>query len=148
MVQVRLANREGVREEPVLRPLKRWSGPEPGGYGTGCSARPLSAADSEADQHVVGGEATRKACGVLVAMLLGCSWTPNSITGDAVNVGTPRRSARVLASQARRGEAHRRLTASGVGGAFVVVGGRESRPHGEGRQAGRSGGAGRSGVRR
>ena len=32
--------------------------------------------------NVVGGEATRKACGVLVAMLQGKSWTP-TLTMDA-----------------------------------------------------------------
>src|SRR5664279_3465053 len=37
---------------------------------------------------VVGREATRKACGVLVARLQGHSWSPNPTNGLRVNVGT------------------------------------------------------------
>src|SRR6266545_1692388 len=51
------------------------------------------------------------------------------------------------ASQAGGGQARRRLWVLGGGGAAVVLGGRESRPQGEGRQQVRSTVAGRLGGR-
>jgi len=53
-----------------------------------------------------------------------------------------------LASQGSGGQARRRLMAVGWGGGFVVVGGRESRPQGEGSQQVGSEDAGRPGGRR
>ena len=94
---------------------------------------------------VVGREATRKVCGVLVARLQGHSWSPNPTNGLRVNVGTipaaPHLASRTLAG----GKARRRLTPAGWDGGLVVVagattgrGGRESRPQGEGVQQVRS----------
>jgi hypothetical protein len=40
MVRVRLARRKGVREEPVLKPLKEMRQLKSGGYGLGCGAYP------------------------------------------------------------------------------------------------------------
>ena len=79
----------------------------------------------------VGWEATGKVCGVLVARLSGEKLVADPADRSTVNVGTIRcRPISPLAG----GQARRRLTASGWGGAFVVVCGRESRLHGEGRQ--------------
>ena len=50
--------------------------------------------------------------------------------------------------QGRDGQARRQLITAGWGGGFVVVGGRESRLHGEGSQQASSGNAGMPGVRR
>ena len=63
--------------------------PQPGGYGPTSSARPPWRA-TPAPESVSGKEATRKACGVLVARLQGHSWAPPLPTGCAVNVGTIR----------------------------------------------------------
>ncbi len=84
--------------------------------------------------HFAGQEATRKDCGVLVAMLLGHSWTPPPSTGRSVNVGTASGSPYPPASQAGDGQARRQPMGRERGGAPVVVGGRESRPQGEGEQ--------------
>jgi hypothetical protein len=97
---------------------------------------------------VAGWEATRKDCGVLVAMLQGQSWAPPLSTGCVVNVGTVREPPSPLASQAGGGLVRCRLLAPGRDGALVVVRGRESRPHGEGGQQVRSSGTGMSGGRR
>lgn len=64
------------------------------------------------------------------------------------NVGTAPGPPSPPASQAGYGQARRRLTAPGWGGAPVVVGGRESRPHGEGGERVRSKGTGMPGGRR
>ena len=67
---------------------------------------------------------------------------------DIVNVGTlPSRPYLRWATAAVR-QADRQLMAGDGGGAFVVVRGRESRPHGEGRQRDRSRGIGMLGGRR
>ena len=84
---------------------------------------------------VAGGEATRKACGVLVARLQGNSRVPILPTGLLVNVGTvlglpcPSDPAWV-----RRWAGPPSTDGPGRGGGSVVVRGRESRPHGEGTQ--------------
>jgi hypothetical protein len=92
-------------------------------------------------------EATGKGCGVPVARLPGNSWAPIPSTGRVVNVGTARRLPFPPAGQAGGGQARRRLVVAGWDGASVVVRGRESRPHGQGRQQVRSLGAGRPGGR-
>ena len=48
--------------------------------GQQCTPVASAAGDSEAEDEV-GGEATRKACGVLVARLQGNSWVPPPSTG-------------------------------------------------------------------
>src|SRR3954447_21458665 len=67
---------------------------------------------------------------------------------SAVNVGTTARSSRCPTGQVGAGWAHRQPIAASWGGAAVVVRGRESRSHGQGRQRVRSAGTGRSGGRR
>jgi len=51
-----------------------------------------------------------------------------------VNAGSDPASPSPTGSQSAGGQAQRPLMASGRGGAAVVLRGRESRPHGEGRQ--------------
>jgi hypothetical protein len=86
-----------------------------------------------------------KVCGVAAAMLQGHSWAPTPSNGSRVNVGTilvvpePARAQRV------GGKVRRRPMRSGWGGGLVVVGGRESRPHGEGVQRDRGINAGPGG---
>lgn len=88
--------------------------------------------------YVAGREATRKACGVLVAKPQGHSWSPNPSSGSRVNVGTTPVAPFPAGSQPVGGKARRRLMPPGWGGGVVVVRGRESRPHGEGPQRVRS----------
>jgi len=87
---------------------------------------------------VAGREATRKACGVLVAKPQGQSWAPHPSNGSRVNVGTiltvPFPASGLLVG----GKARRRPMLLGWGGGLVVVRGRESRSHGEGAQQVRS----------
>ena len=90
---------------------------------------PALAGDSEARISVSGKEATRKACGVLVARLQGHSWAPPLPTGCVVNVGTIR--CRPLLRPARPGAGRpvARLLAAGWDGALVVVRGRGKPGH-------------------
>ena len=48
----------------------------------------LASGDSEAELNAVGGEAPRKVCGVLVAMLQGEELGADPVDRDVVNVGT------------------------------------------------------------
>jgi len=84
------------------------------------------------------GEATAKTCGVVVAMLQGHSWAPTLSNGSRANVGTTPAVPDPASSPLVGGKTRRRLTPAGWGGGPVVVGGRESRPHGEGVQCVRS----------
>lgn len=86
-------------------------------------------------------------CGVAVARLQGKSWAPIPSIDQRVNAGTVPESPSPPASQVGGGQAHRRLMARGRGGDPVVVGGRESRPHGEGDQRVRSSDEGTPGGR-
>ena len=81
------------------------------------------------------GEATRKACGVLVA---GEELDTAPVNRSVVNVGTILKLPSRLVIQTSDGQARRQPMASGWGGALAVVRGRESRPHGEGGQQVRS----------
>src|ERR687894_575068 len=70
------------------------------------------------------GEGLRRTRGEAAGEKLGAA----PVDRSAMNVGT------TPGPPARCGQARCRLLAPGWGGAFVVVRGRESRPHGEGRQ--------------
>ena len=88
-------------------------------------------------------ECLRRRRGDTVGVELGT----DPVNRNRVNVGTlpgrpPCRTASVVG-----GQADRQLMIGDGGGAFVVVRGRESRPHGEGRQRDCSGGIGRPGGR-
>jgi hypothetical protein len=65
---------------------------------------------------------------------VGVKLDPDPADRWAVNVGSDRASPFLSGSQPDGGQVHRRLTVPGCGGALVVVGGRESRPRGEGGQ--------------
>jgi hypothetical protein len=69
-------------------------------------------------------ECLRRTCGEAAGEKLGAV----PVDRSSMNVGT------ILGLPAVCGQARCRLSALGWGGAFVVVRGRESRPHGEGRQ--------------
>jgi hypothetical protein len=67
---------------------------------------------------------------------------------DTVNMGTLPCPPYPVCCQQPGGQGHRRLTGAAGGGAAVVVRGRESRPHGKGRQRVRNEGAAMPGGRR
>jgi hypothetical protein len=76
---------EGVREEPVPKPLKSSTGPKPSGHGPERSACPSRATPKPVD--TAGHETMRKDCGVLVVMLQGQNWAPTrrSVHGERGN---------------------------------------------------------------
>lgn len=88
--------------------------------------------------NAAGGEATRKACGVLVAMLQGEELGADPVDRDVVNVGTIP-ALPVPPPPGGGGQARCRLMAPGWDGGSVVVRAGESPAHGEGtQQAGRA----------
>src|SRR5215207_10758555 len=121
-----------------LNPLKLWNRLESGGSGPGSSAHlPHLGGEVTPKPESVAGEATRKACGVLVARLQGHSRAPILPTESLVNVGTvPSSPSQPAQPRLVAGMVHRRPRAVGRGGGSVVVRGRESRPRGEGTQQG------------
>jgi hypothetical protein len=128
--RVRQARREGVAgANQWLNPLKRGIGSKLADVGRGAvHACPRWGGRLRGRHFVAGAEAMGKVCGVLVARLQGQSWGAAPVDRSAMNVGT------ILGLPAAGGQARCRLLAPGWGGAFVVVRGRESRSHGEGRQ--------------
>ena len=148
--RVRQARREGVRvQKPVVEPPQVQNRLQPGGCGPDRSAR---LGEVCLGDFVVGRsgrrggheESLRRTHGDAVGEKLGAS----PVERLAVNVGTVSGPPSPAASQAGGGQARCRLSGRGPGGAFVVVRGRESRSHGEGRQLSRRRGTGRSGGRR
>jgi len=109
-------------------------------------ARRVLVGDFWAGIDVAGREATLKCCGVGVARPQGYSWAPTPSNESRVNVGTVRRRPPRVGERGWAGASS--AVDVGRGGASVVVRGRESRPHGEGRQRVRSGRAARPGGRR
>jgi len=88
--------------------------------------------------NAAGGEAARKVCGVLVAMLLGEELGADPVDRDVVNVGTVPVSPPPPPSGGG-GQVRCRLMAPGWDGGSVVVRAGESPVHGEGtQQAGRA----------
>jgi hypothetical protein len=147
MVRVRQARREGVREKPAVErssrnpPARNLADP---GWAA-ARTRIMVVRGTSGPVSVVGREATRKACGVLVARLQGHSWSPNPTNGFRVNVGTIPAAPSPASMMLAVGKARRRLMPPGWDGGLVVVagattglGGRESRPQGEGVQQVRS----------
>jgi hypothetical protein len=126
---VRQARREGVaRANQWLNPLKRGIGSNLADVGRDAVH---AGRDGLATPWLVfrgwrGGheEGLRRTRGEAAGEKLGAA----PVDRSAVNVGT------ILGLPASGGQARCRLLAPGWGGAFVVVRGRESRPHGEGRQ--------------
>src|SRR5829696_128251 len=89
-------------------------------------------------------ESLRRRCGEAAGEKLGTA----PVNRDVGNVGTLPGLPFPPASQAGGGQVRRRLWALGGDGAAVVLGGRESRSQGEGRQQVRSKVTGRPGGRR
>jgi hypothetical protein len=88
---VRQARWKGIRKEPALKPLNSSTSSNLADMGWDSGARPRS---GRLLIRIVeaGREATRKGCGVLVAMPQGHSRMPTPSIGRIVNVGTiPRR---------------------------------------------------------
>jgi len=126
--RVRQARREGVaRANQWLNPLKRGIGSNLADVGRGAvHACPGRATPASEFRGWRGGheEGLRRTRGEAAGEKLGAA----PVDRSAMNVGT------IPGLPAWCGQARCRLWASGWGGAFVVVRGRESRPHGEGRQ--------------
>jgi hypothetical protein len=128
-VRVRQARREGAaRANQWSNPLKRGSGSNLADVGrdavhagAGGLATPWPVFRGWRGGHE---EGLRRTHGEAAGEKLGAV----PVDRSAMNVGT------ILGLPASGGQARCRLLALGWGGAFVVVRGRESRPHGEGRQ--------------
>jgi hypothetical protein len=140
----RSARRKGVTEvNQWLKPLKRDAGSNLVDVGRiAAHAVRDRGRGLRSRRNAVGGEAARKVCGVLVAMLQGEELGADPVDRDVVNVGT------VPVPPTCGGQARCRLIVPGRGGGSVVVRGRESRPHGEGTQRVSRAVAGRPGGRR
>lgn len=127
--RVRQVSREGeARANLWQNPLKRGSGSNLADVGRDAVHACPRGLATPWWYFVAGAEAMRKICGVLAARLQGKSWAPTPSINRLVNVGT------ILGLPAVGRQARCRLWGLRWGGAFVVVRGRESRPHGEGRQ--------------
>ncbi len=82
--RVRQARREGVRvQKPVVEPPQGQNRLQSGGCGpVAAHAWAKSARVTPKPVNRAGGEAMRKACGVLMAMLSGKSWAPHPSNGQ------------------------------------------------------------------
>src|SRR5207237_8841686 len=97
---------------------------QPGGCGPDRSARrPRCGRRLRSRPIAAGGEAARKVCGVLAAMLQGEELGADPVDRDVVNVGTVPEPP-VVPPVAGGGQARCRLMAWGRGGGAVVVRGR------------------------
>ena len=83
MVQVRQARGEGVREEPVLTPLKSPASSNPVDSGWSAMRTDIfGCRELRGWLRSLASEATVKACGVAVAISQGHSWAPHSLIGS------------------------------------------------------------------
>jgi hypothetical protein len=83
--RVRQASREGVRvQKPAVEPPQVMNRPQIWWIWAGqqCTSQSLVAGVTPKPVRWAGGEATRKACGVLVARLQGNSWAPPPAIGQ------------------------------------------------------------------
>ena len=125
-----------TRETDVLRLFKTHR-LEPGGSGPEATRTRLAVyRGGELPRHVGGthGEAVVTCCGVATAMSQGSSRVPPPPSDRQVNTGTVPGLPLSASPAWSGGWAHRLPIGWGWGGAAVVVRGRESRSHGEGRQ--------------
>ena len=129
-------------------PRKRDAGSNLAGTGrTAAHTDPPKVGDSEAGSvyrwggHV---EGLRRRRGEAAGEKLGA----HPVNREMVNMGTGPGSPSSLPCRGGSGQARRRLIPRDRGGAAVVVRGRESRPHGKGRQRTSSDGTGMPGGRR
>ena len=137
--------RKGIREEPAFLRPSRWCRLEPGGSGPEATRTRVSLIaeagelpDMSAGLRGGRGDVLRGSHGDVAGVESGASSVERSTSEHGNHLGSARA---VAASDVALGWAHRRLTGLGWGGAAVVVagvatclGGRESRPQGEGRQ--------------
>jgi hypothetical protein len=133
----RSARRKGVtRVNQRLNPLKADAGSNLVDVGriAAHAVRDSRGRGLRSRPNAVGGEATRKVCGVLVAMLQGEELGADPVDRGVVNVGTVPQPPVLSPVVGGGGQVRCRLMAVGQGGGSVVVRGRESRPHGEGTQ--------------
>ena len=139
-LSARSARRKGVTEvNQWLNPLKRDTGSNlVDGRGAARTARAVGERELRSRLNAAGGEAARKVCGVLVAMLQGEELGADPVDRDVVNVGTVPASPSPASSGAG-GQARCRLMTPGRDGGSVVVRAGESPVHSEGtQQAGRA----------
>lgn len=145
----RQARRSGVRvQKPAVEPPQVERRLEPGGSGPVSSARP-AARRATSGRSRVGrpgghGEGLRRSRGEAAGEELGT----NPVERSVVNVGTTPASPRRAGPPGRKRAGPSSSHDDGVGRSLVVVRGRESRPHGQGRQQDRSRRTGRPGGRR
>jgi hypothetical protein len=146
----RSARRKGVTEvNQWLNPLKRDAGSNLVDVGRSAAhvARAVGGRGLRSRLNAAGGEAARKVCGVLVAMLQGEELGADPVDRDVVNVGTvpvlP-----WLPPSGGGGQARCRLMVPGRDGGSVVVRAGESPVHGEGTQRASRAVAGMPGGRR
>jgi retron-type reverse transcriptase len=133
--------------ESVAKPLNRRAGSNLVDMGRSAAHGHCEVIDSEAGQSPRSGghtESLRRRRGEAAGAQLDTSLVDRLV----VNVGTIPASPSPAPSLGGDGQARRRLLASGWDGALVVVGGRESRSHGEGEQRVRSPKCGMPGGRR
>ena len=124
-----------------LNPLKRDAGSNLVDVGRSAAhaARVVRGRGLRSRPNAVGGEAARKVCGVLVAMLLGEELGADPVDRDVVNVGTVPVSPFPPPDLGGGGQARCWLMMPGWDGGSVVVRAGESPIHGEGtQQAGRA----------
>ena len=91
MGRARLARRKAyARNQRLKAPQDETTDSKPGGHGLGGTAHPPAEVGGELPGWVMSpdGEATAKACGVVVAMVQGHSWVPIPSKGSRMNVGT------------------------------------------------------------
>jgi len=151
-IRVRQARRNGAsRSEPVVEP------PQAGNTGSNLAdlgraavgqSSELPATGSGRVGYLPGRRPSRKPAAYRWQRLQGKSWAPPPSIGREVNVGTIRRLPSRATSLVARGQARRRPMAPGWDGVRGVVGGRESRPQGEGGQRSCSAGECGAGGRR
>jgi hypothetical protein len=137
-------------QEPVVEPPQATNRLESGGCGPGRQQVPGPASGLGVfvfGVEAVGAEAVGKVCGVPAARPSGEELGTSLVDRMMVNTGTTSELPFPPAGQVGDGQARCQLRALGWGGACVVVRGRESRPHGEGRQQDRSAGTARPGGR-
>ena len=79
-----------MRNQRLNAPQDETTDPEPGGHGSDRTAHSPVSVGGELLGWVKSlvGEATVKACGVVVAMVQGHSWVPIPSKGSRMNVGT------------------------------------------------------------